>query len=105
MSTPLQTKALQPWHSGQDYPRQACQPMVHHPQDTPGMPGGPYPTAIYSHLGNTTNTNSEIQVACVDRNQPEDSVNLSCDQQLARLDLRIQEIEVRRGRSGESQPE
>ena len=105
MSTPLQTKALQPWHSGQDYPRQARQPMVHHPQDTPGMPGGPYPTAIYSHLGSNTNTNSERQVACVDRNQPEDSVNLSRDQQLARLDLRIQEIEVRREKNGESQPE
>ena len=79
--------------------------MVQHPQETPGMPGGPYPTAIYSHLASNTNTNTDRQVARVDRSQTEDAINMSRDQQLARLNLRIQEIEVQRGRGEESQPE
>ena len=63
------------------------------------------PAAIHSHLASSSNnsSNTDRQVARVDRGQSEDAVNMSRDQQLARLNLRIAEIEEQRGRGEESQ--
>ena len=71
------------------------------------MPGGQYPmpAARNNHLTSNSSNNPDRQVALVTRGQSEDSINLSSEQQLARLNLQIAKIEAQRGRGGENQPE